>query len=521
MCDDKFIYFIALRNLKVPILLTAQQLFIAQPDSGTDYNGDRQSVKKNLIRSVFRNDSLMSILWRYILKEHLGPFFFGLGVITLVFLLNLIFRELGRILSRGLSAGVIAEFFFLNLAWIMALAIPMAVLIATLMTFGRLSGDGEITAMKAGGVSILNILTPVFIAALLLSLFLIWFNNHVLPDANYRTKLLYSDISRKRPTLTLEPGVYYTGIEDYSILVEKIDEQPDTSYVTNIYIEDQSDPKTSTYIMAKRGKIFLNQRSGMLYLILYDGEMHELDLEKMEQYNQIAFPRQVLSISVPDMVMTRTDKGYRGDREKSAEMMLNEVAENDSSITQKKSRAARLIDGYFSKYIPQTNEGDAAQVQGADATVAKNKYAVERIRSDNIRLRQQIRAEMSAIRALDRENWSLLVEVHKKYSIPFACIVFVLIGAPLGIMSRRGNLAVAGAIAFIFFLIYWSSLIGGEELADNQMVTPFMAMWIANIICGIGGVYLILHSIHEATFIQWATIGDFFVKLATHQRKRG
>jgi len=460
----------------------------------------------------------MYILWRYILKEHLGPFFFGLGVITLVFLLNLIFRELGRILSRGLSAGIIAEFFFLNLAWIMALAVPMAVLIATLMTFGRLSGDGEITAMKAGGVSILNILTPVFIAALLLSLFLIWFNNHVLPDANYRTKLLYSDISRKRPTLTLEPGVYYTGIEDYSILVEKIDEQPDTSYVTNIYIEDQSDPKTSTYIMAKRGKIFLNQHSGMLYMILYDGEMHELDLEKMEQYNQIAFPRQVLSISVPDMVMTRTDKGYRGDREKSAKMMLNEVTENDSSITQKQSRAAKLIHGYFSKYIPLQKDDDAAQRHNAGA---KKKYAVERIRSDNVRLRQQIRAELSAMRALDRENWSLLVEVHKKYSIPFACIVFVLIGAPLGIMSRHGNLAVAGAIAFAFFLIYWSSLIGGEELADNQMVTPFMAMWIANLICGVGGVYLIFHSIHEATFIQWATIGDYFVKLAKRQRKLG
>ncbi len=458
----------------------------------------------------------MFIIWRYILKEHIWPFFFGLSIITLVFLLNLVFRELGRILSRGLSAAVIGEFFFLNLAWIMALAIPMAVLIATLMTFGRLSGDGEITAMKAGGISILNILTPVFLAAIALSMFLIWFNNHVLPDANYRTKLLYADISRKRPTLSLEPGVYYTDIDDYSILVEKTDEKPDTSYAKNIYIEDQRDPNTSTYIMAQSGKIFLNQRSGVLYMILYDGEMHELDLEKMEQYNQVAFPRQVLSISVPDMVMKRSEKGHRGDREKSASMMMSEVKENRIGIGEKKSRAAKLIHGYFRKYLPPRRT--EAKVSNLSDARRKKLFSYDRIRSDNVRLRQQLRAEMAAIRALDRENWRLLVEVHKKYSIPVACIVFVLIGAPLGIMSRRGNLAVAGGIAFAFFLIYWSSLIGGEELADNQIISPALAMWIANILCGAGGVYLIFHSIHEATFIQWTTIGQFFIRLVMRKR---
>ena len=174
----------------------------------------------------------MFILWRYILKEHIGPFLFGLAIITLVFLLNIIFRELGRILSRGLDFEIIAEFFLLNMAWIIALAVPMAVLISSLMAFGRLSGDGEITAMKAGGVSIIDIMMPVFVASIVLAIFLVWFNNHVLPDANYRTKLLASDIFRKRPTLNIEPGVMYNDIDDYSILVQSIDGKTDTSYVT-------------------------------------------------------------------------------------------------------------------------------------------------------------------------------------------------------------------------------------------------------------------------------------------------
>ncbi len=444
----------------------------------------------------------MFILWRYILKEHIGPFFFGLSIITLVFLLNIIFRELGRILSRGLEAGIIAEFFFLNMAWILALAIPMAVLISTLMAFGRLSGDGEITAMKAGGVSILNIMTPVFFASIGLAIFLIWFNNNVLPDANYRTKLLASDIFRKRPTLNIEPGVMYNDIQDYSIIVQELESIGDTSYVRNISIEDNSDPNTSTFIRAKRGKIFLEQSSGILYLMLYEGYMHELDLEEMRQYNTVNFPRQIVSISVPDMVMTRTEEGYRGDREKSSEMMLAEVNVNLVDIQERNTQASQLIRGYFAKYLPEKTREDSSQTAIMELG-SKQMYQAERIRSDNIRLKNQVKSELSSLKALDKENWRLLVEVHKKYSIPVACIVFVLVGAPLGIMARRGSMAVAGGIGFAFFLLYWSSLIGGEELADNQFISPFWAMWSANIICGAGGVYLIFHSIHEATFIHW------------------
>ena len=448
----------------------------------------------------------MFILWRYILKEHIGPFLFGLAIITLVFLLNIIFRELGRILSRGLGIGIIAEFFFLNMAWIMALAVPMAVLIASLMAFGRMSGDSEITAMKAGGVSILNIMLPVFVASLALAVFLIWFNNNVLPDANYRTKLLASDIFRKRPTLNIEPGVMYNDIDDYSILVQDIEGKTDTSYVTNIDIEDNSDPSKSTFIRARRGKIFLDQASGMLYLILYDGYMHELDLEKMEQYSTVNFPRQTVSISVPDMVLTRTEEGYRGDREKSSKMMRSEVEANKVDIKERHIRAGELVREYFAKYLPG-QESDTLTISRGSGN--NNMYKIERIRSDNIRLKNQIKSELSSLASLDRENWRLMVEVHKKYSIPFACIVFVLVGAPLGIMARRGSMAVAGGIAFLFFLLYWSSLIGGEELADNQFISPFWAMWMANILCGTGGLYLIFHSIHEATFIHWDHLNVF------------
>ena len=462
----------------------------------------------------------MFILWRYILKEHIGPFVFAMSVITLVFLMNLVFRELGRILSKGLGFKLILEFFFLNMAWIIALAVPMAVLVATLMAFGRLSGDSEIIAMKAGGVSIIKIILPVFVASIGLAVFLIWFNNHVLPDFNHRTRLLASDIARKRPTVNLEAGVVMKDIPDINILVQGLKEVGDTSYVESVFIEDNRDQQKSKYIFSKSGKIYANTQSGYLIMELYDGEMHELDLTKMEKYTRLVFPQQRLAIRIPGMSLERSSSEYRGDREKSAQMMEGEIRENVQLINKRHERTYSLIDSYFNRHLPFSSK------TGEDKPILRNisrkntlikptnkiQYLNE-LRQDNINLKKQLLAEINMVNNLDRTNYALSVEVHKKYSIPFACIVFVLVGAPLGIMARRGNMAVAGGISFGFFLLYWASLIAGEELADNQFITPFMAMWLANIVVGIGGIYLVIYSIHESTFINWSGIQGKFTHL--------
>jgi lipopolysaccharide export system permease protein len=460
------------------------------------------------------------ILWRYIFKEHIGPFVFSLCVIVLIFLLNLVFRELGHILSRGLPFKLIMEFFFLNMAWIIALAVPMSILVATIMAFGRLSGDSEIVAMKAGGISIPAIIFPVFIASIFLTLFLIWFNNSVLPDFNHRARLLASDIARKRPTLSLEPGVIYRDLPNYNLLVQDLKEIGDTSYVKKATIIDNSDQNTSKTIFAENGKIYLNQTTGLLILILFNGEMHELDLDKMEHYRKLSFPKQKITIPVPDMVLTRSESDYRGDREKSAQLMLSEVKENEADIKERYKRIVELVNATFTRYLPKSSEVIQEEPQNKEHQFAAvpvpfkgSKSEIEAVRLDHRRLKQQLNGEMNVIDSLERSNYVLMVEVHKKYSIPFACIVFVLVGAPLGIMSRKGSLAVATGISFSFFLLYWASLIGGEELADNQLITPFMAMWSANFLVGAGGIYLIIHSIHEATFINWIAISQSLTKL--------
>lgn len=134
-------------------------------------------------------------------------------------------------------------------------------------------------------------------------------------------------------------------------------------------------------------------------------------------------------------------------------------------------------------------------------------------------MQQRIQGEVNVVRGYRRAISSLRVEIHKKYSIPLACIVFVLVGAPLGIMGRQGGLAVGGGLGLVFFLIYWTFLIGGEQLADRRIVGPAVAMWAPNVLVGLGGVYLVVRTVREVTFIPWKRWGHWFYRIG-RRRKR-
>jgi len=497
------------------------------------------------------------ILSRYVLREHVGPFIFGFSVITLIFLLNLLFRELSRMLSKGLPWNVVLEFFALNLAWIVALAVPMAVLMATLMAFGRLAADNEITAMKASGVSLYRVITPVLLAAVFVTIGMIWFNNEVLPEFNHRARILAGDIARKKPGVSIEPGVWYNSIPDYGLLVQELTDsvQAETgpanpngvTIARNLLIDDHSAPDYSRVISARRGYLELNPKIGALVITLFDGELQELDFKKLEELRHVTFTKHVLSIEVDNMFLRRSESEYRGDREKSAQQMRQEVAANrrqfyeslktinehvardlhrtlgttfgiSSVATDSALSAAPVATMVQEPNMPAAiNPTRPANLYVRDPLADAEKKAVavnaklnadsiaaqtrrERMNLRLVNARQtlyNIQNQLTVTYSYERTSKSLLVEIHKKYSIPVACLVFVIIGAPLGFMARRGGLAAGGGLSLGFFLLYWAFLIGGEDLADRQYIPPFMAMWAANFIVGLFGVYLLWRAAKE------------------------
>ena len=237
-------------------------------------------------------------------------------------MLQFVMKFMDQLVGKGLSGAVIAELMMLNLAWMVVLAVPMAVLVATLMAFGAMASTNEITAMKAGGMSLYRMMFPVAICALIITYLMIEFNNKVLPEANHRSKSLTMDIRRKKPTLTLIPGLFNQDMTGYSMLVRKTFEE--SNELEGVTIYNHSDPSKNTLITAKRGSLSFSSDYRKLIMDLYDGDIYEVDHNKPNLYRVVKFERQRLTTVSEgfDFERSAVDAFTRGDRELSSGEML-------------------------------------------------------------------------------------------------------------------------------------------------------------------------------------------------------
>ena len=438
----------------------------------------------------------MLLLSRYFVREMMFPFIFSLLMITFLLFINFLLRAVDRFLGKGLDALTILEYLFLNLAWIIALAVPMAILLATLMTFGRLSEDNEINALRASGIGFLSIIRPPLMFGITVALLLIFFNNYILPDMNFRARLLSGDIYRKRPGMNIEPGIFIDDLPDYSMIVGG----KDGELFTDVRIFSKGKKESQTSIHSKSGT--LSTLSDAFILTLFDGEIHELETNDFTNYRRIIFDTHKIIVPADDILLNRRDSSNRTDREMTVPMILDKVKNYDKRIHVVKER----LKGSFFRTI-----GDSILPQSNALGIEIIHLARDSIRNDTTLSKGQLHKKERQLRSLERQvknEFGLItsytkgrnkyyVEIHKKFSIPFACILFVLLGAPLGVMAKRGGFAVSTTLSFGFFLLYYVMLIGGEELADRNQVEAWVGMWAPNAVLFVIALYLTLHTVRE------------------------
>ncbi len=360
------------------------------------------------------------ILIRYILKEHIAPFFIGLIFLTFILIMNKLFVVIWDIVGKGIPGSLVLSMLWLTLPSLIALTVPMAVLVAVLMSFGRLSSDFEIVAIRAAGRNPITLVLPPLIVSIFITAGMVWFNNNILPNSNHRLKNLTIDISQKKPAFRLQAMVLVRDFENYDILVRDID--PKTSSIYDITINEKTTNRT---IVSKEGHV--ESRGDYVYINLYNGEIHEIDPQDVNKYRKISFKQHTITIPL-DTAFIRKERSYRGDRELSGRALRKRIED----------------------------------------VIAKN----------------------PADPANNREIARLLVEYHKKFSIPFSCIVFVLMGAPLAMRVRKGGATGGFGLSLLFFIFYYICLIGGEELGDRTVVPAWLSMWFPNMALGVLGIYL-------------------------------
>ena len=440
------------------------------------------------------------ILYRYILRNLFVPFIFSLFTLMSVFLLNFLMKMADKLVGKGLGFWVISKLVIYSLSWMFVLAVPMAVLVAVLMAFGSMAQNNEIAIMKSTGISLYRIMIPPLLASIVIFFLLVQFNNNVYPNANHALRILMQDISNQKPTLSLVPGVFSQEIPRYSILSREIDEE--TNELKNVIIYDHSDPTNLNVITAKKGNIYFSADKKKLILNLFDGEIHTSNRSDYKTYRKLTFKNHKIAMDAEQFSFQQTTyNSSRGDRELGAPAILKLV----DSINVLRKREYKHFDKRISEFIINDT-----------LTTHRIKFKRNDLRSILFRVEDKIRGTqnslMPILRRINQHKKKInnyLVEVHKKYSIPFACIVFVLIGVPLGTMTRKGGFGVAAAISLVFFLIYWAFLIGGEKFSDRGLLSPFWGMWSANILLGILGIILVYKTANERIELNF----DFLKKL--------
>ena len=442
----------------------------------------------------------MNTLNKYLLKQSLIPFILSVAVITTVLFLQFLIRAVDRFLGKGLDLMTIFEYLYLNLAWIIALSVPMSLLISSVMTFGRMTQQNEITALKSAGVNIYNIIKPAIWFSSLVAIGLCLFNNFILPEMNYNARLLARDIYKKKPELSIEPGYFVDMIPQYTMIVKEMDGKN----FKDVKIFSKNNNSEQTTIYSREGT--LSSNGNTITISLIDGEIHEIDLSDYDYYRKIKFKTHQILISMDELMLNRTSDSSRTDREMRIPNMINEINRNKILISQiyeridnvKKEigiknpnantlgtieKEIKKLQQIQKKILPTENE---LNENSAISDIEEKQYILSL--TNNAR---QFKNEFTLIENYKKTNNKFKVEIHKKFTLAMACILFTMVGAPLGILVRNGGMTIASGLSIAFFLVYYILLIWGEQLADRNLLNPGLGSWLPNIVLLVSGLIVL------------------------------
>jgi lipopolysaccharide export system permease protein len=466
----------------------------------------------------------LRLLNRYILRQLAAPFFFALAAQTSLMLLSQVAKKFGALVGKGLPWPVIGEVFALSLPFIVAMTLPMAVLLAVLYTFSHLAADNEITAMRASGISVYQVLKPVLIWGVCMAAFNFAFVDQVLPRSNARLRSLLIDIGRKKPTFELrEQVINEVPPSKYFLRASRIDAA--TGRLRGVTIYDVGGEASRRIIYADSGSMAYAEGQTDLSLRLYDGSIHQYRPAEPTRFQLTYFSVNDIRVkNVYDQLQRNTSESIRGDREMSTCEMLEVI--HDAKQQQAEARRDRTdlvlqdlhvllglpplpsqpiapqgsvkrgycgwLESLQARVLPKTAEAQA-NAQGLPPKIRPAARPSVRLSSWS-----EVATAADRVREADRRADRYAVEVHKKWAISLACISFVIIGIVMALRFPRAGIGLVIGGGLAVFSIHYVGLTAGESLADRGHVSPWVAMWTPNIALTVIGVLGLLRVSRES-----------------------
>lgn len=463
-----------------------------------------------------------------------------------ILILQFLWKYIDDLMGKGISIGVILELLFFVSASLIPLALPLAILLSSIMTFGNLSENNELTALKSSGLSLYRIMRPLTGVVLIISVCTFYFANYVIPVANLKWHSLIFDIQNTKISSIITPGVYSKELDGYAIKVKK----EKNNYFEDIIIFDHTDPNKIKSIRAKSGRIYKSKYGKYLFfelnkgnqseelntqapVFLPNGEIHD-NPSNYRKATQTSFDKATIKIDLSGFQLSRSDENLFKDQFEmlnvfQMEEAIDSIQNNTNSIIRNFLNSLKNDHLYFAarKFKQDIRNSNAPRLISADEKLIEfdtinpfdkiNAYstAISRIRQKN----ENLGSQKDFMSAIDFNIVQYAIAFHKKFAITFAIIVLFFVGAPLGAIIRKGGFGAPVVIAALLFMVYFVLISVGESLAQEEVVSPAIGMWLASIVLTPFAIIFMIAAANDSSVFNKETYIKFFKNLIPKSKR--
>src|SRR6185312_6700527 len=460
---------------------------------------------------------------KLILKAFVGPFAATFFITLFVFMMQILWKYIDDLVGKGLDLLTLTEFLIYASATLVTLAMPIAILLSSIMTFGKLGENFELVAIKSSGISLLRFMRPLLFVTIFLSGIAFLFANYIAPVANLKFAVIYHDIYEKSPAFDLKDGVFYNGFRGFSIKVDKKDN--DRSTLHHVLIYEQSNGVQDNTIISESGIMSMSNDKKFLQFRLMNGNRYEENgtfNSKQNEFIQLGFKEYNKLFDLSQLNLQKTsDSLFMNNIRMKTMRQLNVDLDSlkkvpDSLYKRNQSLLASYVKySKFKDSIPGKKEvavlkqtevikekKPSKKITSFDSLIPDSLKTIvyDQTIADVSNARNVIQMASVDYKSQNDDFTSHEIEWHKKLSLSIACLVLFFIGAPLGSIIRKGGLGMPLVMALLFFMIFYLLNIFGEKFTKDHVLVPIIGMWLPVIVLTPVGFFLTYKAMHDSQF---------------------
>jgi len=464
----------------------------------------------------------MKVLYKYMLKSFLGPLALTFAIAIFVLLMQFVWIYIDDLVGKGLSTYIIIKLMSLVACTLVPLALPLAILLASIMTFGNLAENNELACMKAAGMSLPRIMSSLIVLIFLISLGAFFFANNVLPWVNLKKDSLLYDVRTAKPALNIQQEVFYNGIEGYNIRIGKKD--PDQETIHDVLIYDHTDPANAhpeggnnKIILADSGKMKMSADQRYLILDLYNGHTYEemIDNSAYRMTHPMttnAFKKQTVYLDLSAFRFSRTNQDlFKSNYEMLNIKQLKSTADSMTVVFEKSKK--QFYDDLNRSYFDKSRVGTHALKDGSDLPL-QGKINVLDAAINNVRnARDFVKGNSETQHSSGQDIIRRFIEIHRKFTFACACFILFFIGAPFGAIIKKGGLGMPVVVSALFFILFYIMSIIGIKSAQEGVMTVPVGLWMPAAVLAPIGAFFTYKASMDSTLFDRNIYLSFFQKL--------